>query len=90
MFNPVASTIRKWWMFKLLRWMQNLCTSQHENMKFCMLIDIRNMKNSTTCTFATNKNTNTAGGWILKFALYFTEMIHKPLHLLLNRLSLEL
>jgi hypothetical protein len=55
-----------------------------------MLIDIRNMKNSTTCTFATNKNTNTAGGWILKLVFYFKEMIHKPLHLLLDRRSLEL
>jgi hypothetical protein len=24
-FNPVASTIIKWWMFGLLRWVQNLC-----------------------------------------------------------------
>jgi hypothetical protein len=23
-FNPLASTIPKWWTFKLLRWMQNL------------------------------------------------------------------
>jgi hypothetical protein len=32
LFNPVPSTIPKWWTFRLLRWMQNLhqSTWDHE------------------------------------------------------------
>jgi hypothetical protein len=31
LLNPVVSTIPKWWMFRLLRWMQNLHQSTWDN-----------------------------------------------------------
>jgi hypothetical protein len=40
-FNPAASTIKKWWTFKLLIWMQNL--HQCGTLKFCKLIDLQRM-----------------------------------------------
>jgi hypothetical protein len=40
LFNPVASTIQKWRMFRLLRWNKNLYHSTRDN-TFCMLIDIK-------------------------------------------------
>jgi hypothetical protein len=81
LFNPVASTIPKWWMFKLLRWMQNVHQSMWDH---GILYSDRPSEDEQLLLrplLWKTKNTNMAGGWNLKFTLGFMETTHEPLHL---------
>jgi hypothetical protein len=79
--NPIASTIPKWLIFKLLRWMQNLhqLTWNHE-----ILYDSRWSEAEQLITrplLWKIKYTNMASSQNLKFMFYLMETTHEPIHL---------
>jgi hypothetical protein len=81
-FIPVASTIPKWRMFKLLRWMQNFPQSMrdHETL-FADRLIIRGWTTFNKTIFVKEKNSNVEGHWKFKFVFCFVETTHELVYL---------